>query len=354
MSALVSWPMRAPRLYLETRDGVREPVGGRGPRYWVVARELCRFVQVPLLAEATARQQLDALALQIERQSPFRETGHHFHLGTNLISLWLWDQGVALAAAAQVGVELERVRMVPETALLPKGTTGARLVETLTGVEGQSWMNGDLAASRWWPAVPDERSWIMFQRGASLPPEEIRPSVPAPLRLDWLERPWTRMPSLGARGLAGIDMRLVAAAAGVLIVAIYGYLGAEWLRIELDSRTAHTENVSLLKRADPIIDARSTALANEAVIAKLRKLDPLPGQLAIMAHVAEVIPRGEAFFTDWTFDRGQLQVTIASRRRLDAVYYVKSLEAVKGFTNVSAERAGSDFVLRVHLTVAPK
>ncbi|HUZ74926.1 MAG TPA: hypothetical protein VMU87_18220 [Stellaceae bacterium] len=354
MSSLTSWHARAPRLYLHTKDGVREPVGGRGPRYWIVARELCRFFPVPLLAEATARQQLDALALQIERQSPFRETGHHFHLGTNVISLWLWDQSAAHAAAEAIGVELDGMRMVPETALIPRGGTGARLVETLSGVEGQSWNNGDLAASRWWPTVPDDRSWVMFQRGASLPPDQITATAPMPLHLDWLDRPWTRMPSLGARGLAGIDMRLAAAIVGVLIVAVYGYLGAEWLRLTLDTHKARTESAELLRRVAPIIDARSTALTNEATIEKLRKLDPLPGQLSVMARVAEVLPHNDAYFADWTFDRGQLQVTIASRRRLDAVYFVKSLEAVRGFKNVSAERAYSDNSLRIHLTVEPK
>ncbi len=354
MSSPISWRRRAPRLYLHTKDGVRDPVGGSGPRYWIVARELCRFFQIPLMAEATVRQQLDALALQIERQSPFGETGHHFHLGTNFISLWLWDESVARAAAEATGVDLDGMRVVPETALLPRGGTGARLVATVNGVEGQSWSHGDLAASRWWPTVPDERSWVLFQRGAALPPDQITATIPTPLRLGWLDRPWTRMPSHGARALAETDMRLVAAVAAVLIVMVYGYLGAAWLRLTLDTRSARAESAEVLRRVAPIIEARSTALANEAAIDKLQKLDTMPGQLALMARIAKVLPRNEAFFTDWTFDRGQLQVTIAARRSLDAVYYVKSLEGVRGFTNVSAERSIGENTLRLHLTVEPK
>lgn len=200
------------------------------------------------MAEATVRQQLDALALQIERQSPFGETGHHFHLGTNFISLWLWDESVARAAAEATGVDLDGMRVVPETALLPRGGTGARLVATVNGVEGQSWSHGDLAASRWWPTVPDERSWVLFQRGAALPPDQITATIPTPLRLGWLDRPWTRMPSHGARALAETDMRLVAAVAAVLIVMVYGYLGAAWLRLTLDTRSARAESAEVLRQ----------------------------------------------------------------------------------------------------------
>jgi hypothetical protein len=266
----------------------------------------------------------------------------------------MWDQSVALAAAEAIGVELDRMRMMPETALMPRGDAGARLVETLSGVEAQSWSNGDLGASRWWPATPDDRSWVLFQRGASLPPDQITATAPTPLQLGWLDRPWTRMPSLGAGGLAGIDMRLLAAVVGALVVTIYGYFGAEWARLTLDTHKVRTESAEISSRVDPIIEARSMALTNESAIEKLMKLDPLPGQLSLMARFAAVLPHNDAYFADWTFDRGKLEVTVASSHRLDAVYFVKSLEAVRGFKNVSADRAYSDNTLRIHLTVEPK
>jgi hypothetical protein len=354
MSSLMPWRSRVPRLYLHMKDGVREPLGGRGTRYWVVARELCRVFQVPLLPEATVRQQLDALALQIDRLSPFQVTGHHFHLGSEFVCLWLWDQGAAQSAAEALGVQIDRMTVLPETALRPSGHDGMRLIETLGGVEGQSWSNGNLAASRWWSAPPDTRSWMLFQRGASLPPDRITATIPAARELGWLDRPWTRMPSLVTRGLAGVDLRLVAAAVGVLFIAAYGYGGAEWLRVRLDTAQARAENAQLLSGADPLIDARTTALANESAIAKLRQLDRFPGQISLMARVAAVLPHNETHFVDWSFDRGQLQLTVAADHRLDAVYFVKSLEAVDGFKNVSAERASNDNSLRIRLQVAPK
>lgn len=354
MSSLMPWRTRMPRLYLHMKDGVREPLGGRGTRYWVVARELCRVFQVPLLPEASVRQQLDALALQIDRLSPFQETGHHFHLGSEFICLWLWDQSAVQSAAEAIGVQLDRVRVLPETALRPSGLDGMRLVETLGGIEGQSWSNGNLAASRWWGAPPDMRSWMLFQRGASLPPDRIVATIPAPRELGWLDRPWTRMPAIGARGLAGLDLRLVAASVGILIVAAYGYGGAEWLRINLSTAQARAESAQLLNGVDPLLEARTTALANESTIDKLRQLDRFPGQIGLMAGVAAVLPHNDTHFVDWNFDRGQLQVTVAANHRLDAVYFVKSLEAVNGFKNVAAERANNDNTLRIRLLVAPK
>jgi hypothetical protein len=154
VAALVSRLSAAPRLYLHTTNGVREPVGRRGRRYWVVSRALCRFFKVPLAAEAAVSNQLDALALQVARLSPFAETGSHFHFTEDFVSLWLWDLQAVRNAGEAIGVDVARLWILPETALLPAAEEGVRLVRTIEGVEAQSWRKGSLVASRRWPALP--------------------------------------------------------------------------------------------------------------------------------------------------------------------------------------------------------
>ena len=354
VTALAVWPRSAPRLYLQTRAGVQEPSGGRGRRYWIVSRELCRFFRVPLLPEATVRQQLDALALQIRRLSPFAETGSHFHLGSDFISLWLWDQRAVREEADAIGVDFTQLRVLPETALVPHQDEGVRLVETLDGVEAQCWSKGALAASRWWPALPDDRAWTLFQRGASVLPDRLMATPTAALRLDWLDRPWTRMPAVSTYDLAQFDIRLAALGIGVALLIAYGYLGGEWLRLARDIHVVRAEYAQRLTATEPGLKARTTALDNEAAIARLQKLDRYPGELALMARVVGTMPQDGMHFVDWLFDRGQLQVTVAADVRLDAVFVIRSLERVRGFKSVAAERANSDNSLRIRMAVEPR
>jgi hypothetical protein len=354
LSSITRFGSTVPRLYLHTRNGVREPPPGRGRTYWVVARELCRFFRVPLLPGAAVKQQLDALALQTRRLSAYDETGSHCHFGADFISLWLWDQAFVRHAAEAIGVDISRLRVLPEGALVPSAAAGVRLIETLDGFEGQSWIDGGLAASRLWPAPPDDRAWVLFQRGASVPPDRITNTTPMAMQLDWLDRPWTRSRLSPALGLAQVNLPYVAAIAGAAILVAFGYFGSEWLRIERDIHTVKAQTAARSADVGPVVKARGTALADAAAADNLRKLDKFPSQLALMARIAEIMPQNETRFVEWAFERGQLQLTVAATHRLDALYFVKALQGIKGFTKVESERAFDENSLRLKLVVDPR
>jgi len=349
MSRLASQP----RMYLQRAGGIEEPVVARGRRYWAVSRSLCRFFKIPLLADASTGRQLEALRLQIERLSPFAETGSHFHFGENFINLWLWDSQVVGDAANEIGVDLRRASVLPESALQPPGE-GLRMIECLDGVEGQCWDRGSLVASRWWPTPPDSRSWVLFQRGAAVGPDRLTTDPPAAAALPWLARPWTNSRTDGWGGVVNIDMRFAAAAIAVLLVIGYAYLGAEWLRIISDRRSVERQIAAHSAEAAPATEARITALENAAAIRRLHQLDPYPSQLALMARVAEILPKNETHLTEWSYDRGQLEMTVGADHPLDSVFFVRALERVDRFTGVSVERAGGDNSLRIRLSVAPR
>jgi hypothetical protein len=354
LSRLIEQLTPAPLLYLQTAAGVEAPAGRRGRRYWVVSRGLCRFFAVPLLPEAAAARQRDALQLQIRRLSPFAETGSHCHFGEKFVSLWLWDQAAVREAAGAIGIDAARVKVLPEPALRPPAADGVRLVATLDGVEAQSWSEGAVAASRWWAAAPDARAWTLYQRGASLPPERLTASPPPPLSLPWLARPWTHDRQSATVDLGRIDMRLVAAGVAVLLFAGYGYLGAEWVHLENQLAQSRAQVAARSRAIDPILAARATALDNQAAIGRIRGFDRFPDQLTIMARVAGILPQNDAHFTDWDYEAGKLDLTIAADQPLDALYFVQSLERVHGFSGVGAERAGGDNSLRLRLTVDPQ
>lgn len=342
-----------PRLFFETEAGIEAPPAGRGRRYWIVARGRCRFFKVSLLPAASHARQLAALGLEAQRLSPFAETGWHLHLGGDFAAIWVWDQAATRAVAAAAGIDIARSRVVPEPAMQPPGDDGLRLVQTLDGVEAQYWSGGALAASRWWPKAPDGRAWLTFQRGAALAPDEIDPVPPQPQHLGWLTRPWTTARAAGSFGLTRIDTRIAAAALGAVILLAYAYQGAQWLRVERDVALLRQEIARRSQQIEPLLEARSRALDNQSAIRLLRDLAPFPSQLALMARITATLPADGARLTAWVYDRGQLELGIASPRPLDVVKLVRALEGLDHFKSVAAERTGTGNSLRLHVALDP-
>lgn len=341
-----------PRLYVQTPSGVEEPPPGRGRRVWLVARSLCRFFKVPLLPDAPRARQLEALGLEIARLSPFAETGSHYYLGRDFAGVWVWDQAAARAAGQAIGLDLTRLRVIPEPAMCPPLGDGVRLIEMVDGYEGQIWDESCLIASRWWRALPDRSSWIAFQRGGSLPPERFSEAVPIPQRLELLPQAWTRTRA-AAFNLAQLDMRLVAAGVVAAVAVAYAYQGAQWWRASAEVAGLANEVAQRSAAVEPVLKARTQALDNLAAIRVLHDLDRFPSQLTLMARVVQVLPRADIRFTEWLFDRGQLQLGIAAEQPLDVVKLVRSLEGIEHFKSVAAERTGTNNSLRLRLTVTP-
>jgi hypothetical protein len=244
--------------------------------------------------------------------------------------------------------------VLPEAALRPPAAEAVRLTECLDGVEGQYWSAGALSASRWWPRLPDERSWIMFQRGASVPPDRIDRAVPTPLRLGWLDRPWTRTRNAPGFDLSRLDLRLFAAALVVVMLAAYGYQGAEYVRVR-GNAAALARDVEMRSAAiDPILTARTGALDNLKAIRALHDLAPYPSQLALMARVAEFLPPDKSRLDDWLYDRGQLEISIADDQPIDVVRLVRSMEGSGYFREVAADRTGNNNTVRLRASVVPR
>jgi hypothetical protein len=351
LGVLAARASRGCRLYLQTADGVELPASGRGRRYWIVSRGLCRFFRVPLLAGADRARQLDAIALEVKRLSPFEQTGWHLHLGFGVAGVWLWDQQATQAVGTAIGVEVTRMRVLPEPALRPAESEAVRLVESLEGVEGQYWHDGGLSASRWWSRIPEEHAWVLFQRGASVPSDRISADVPIPLRLGWLDRPWTKTRNSRPFDLSRLDMRLVAAVVAMAVLGAYGYQGARYLHVTENARALAREVQERSATIEPILSARTRALDNLTAIRALHELDPFPSQLALMARAAEILPRDKSRFDDWLYDHGQLELSIAADQPLDVVRLVRSLEDSGYFRGVAADRAGNNNTVRLRGSV---
>ena len=71
----------------------------------------------------------------------------------------------------------------------------------------------------------------------------------------------------------------------------------------------------LEQTARPLLTARSQALDEAARIEALLGLDPYPGQLDLLARVAETLPKSDVVIKEWNFQNGKLRITLSSSRR---------------------------------------
>jgi hypothetical protein len=320
----------------------------------VVSRGLCRYHPIPRPEGAAGARWREALALEIARLSPFADTAWHLDAGTDHAGAWMWDRQAVAAAAAALGLDAERLRVVPETAMRPPQQDGLRVVAGLDGVEGQYWSEGRLMASRWWPDTPDTQSWTLFQRGAAVPPERFAPAPPPLQQLAWLPRPWTRSGPAGAWGLRQIGVARLTLLAAAAVLAVCAGLGGAALRLDHDIAGLRERIAARTAEASGSLDARNAAFANLAEIRRFRDFDRFPGQLEVMAELVRRLPPSETRFAEWSYDHGQLDLVVAADHPLDTVSLVRALAASPAFKDVAVERYGDQSALRIRLNVVPK
>jgi hypothetical protein len=317
----------------------------------VLSRALCRYRVFPLLDDSSPAKRLAAIDLKIAEWSPWPDTARLVHEDGKRIGVWIWDRAAVSAQIVAAGLRPERVTVMPETALQPRGTGGLRHVKTLDGSEGQWWQGGLLAASRWWPEPPDRGEWVRFQRAAGVPPDAASDGSSNPLVLDELPRPWLSGNTL--RSGASMGRRLAPAywalAAGyVLLIGVYAgqAIANQIVRNGVDADVAEAA-----KTAQPRVAERAEALSALDAVVRLQALSPYPTQLDLFVKLADILPRNGTKLTQWSFQAGELEFTVVAPTGIEAPAYVKVLQNVPGFADVSAEHVGNDKTLKVKLRV---
>ena len=84
------------------------------------------------------------------------------------------------------------------------------------------------------------------------------------------------------------------------------------------------------------MQARGQALDHLMRINTLRALAKYPGQLALMAKVAGVLPQDKSYLKDWDFQAGQLKITIASTSDISTTFLIGVLQQAGPFRDVKA------------------
>ncbi len=303
---------------------------GRG-ELQCVARALCRFRWLPYDAVPPAERRA-YLRLQLLAWSPFGDNGYAVAGGRDGAMAFAWDQRAFEQRAQAAGLPAQPARTLPETMLRPAHDDGLVLQACSTGVEGQFWRSRQLRSSRWWPEAPDAAAWMNFQRSAGVPADAQQPEPPA-LPPDagaaWLDAPWAPVTSLNAL-IERARLRTHALAAvllAALLLPTLWLLHANWA-VAQQLEALQAEKAELTLQAQPVLTARSQAMAALAGLDALAAAVSHADALTLLAHVAALLPGDGSRIRKLEMDGGgrRLRLVLAVPAGTARIAYVRALE----------------------------
>lgn len=307
----------------------------------MLSRALCLFQRLDL-GNVPTRGREDALRLKLRQWSPFPDTAEYVVWRGRQALVWIWDAAWQQARAEASGSR--PVRVLPETLLYPPAADGVRLVRCLEGLEGQYWRDALLWDSHWWPEAPSTAAWWRFQRGCGA----LLSPPPAPEEMRWMATPWGR--SRGRYRWDARGQRSGIIALLVMLACVVGWqAGASWKWRQANA--ALRERIAALEgQAEPVLKLREQALAYREVVDRLLRLRAYPGQLELMAMVADNLPGQERRLREWQYNLDSLEFVVADPA-VEPRQYVEALQAVPQFTEVAAEagRETGQWRLRLRL-----
>lgn len=293
----------------------------------MLARSVSRYRFFDLSA-VPAAEQLAALRGQLAAWQPVEQPRYWVQ--------WLAGRACVHAVPAELLADLPaRATVWPESCLNAPLPDGLRLVACVEGFEGQSWRDGLLRTSQWWPAVPGGEDWIAFVRAsgaAPLPcPEPQTPEWAAPrLRVQPLER-LSQAVLAPARTLVGACL--------LVLLGLTAYTAhAGWAAYQAAAAAAQ-ELADLRAQAQPVTRARDRATAVLATLEATAKPLWAPQPLEVLEHLARQLPK-EVLLKEFDLQGLEVRVLLEAPAELARSQLLAALESGEWFSRVT-EQAGA-------------
>jgi len=302
------------RRWLAPEVGRVQAGGPFGPREAVVPRRACTHFRLPLPALAAAGRAA-ALDLAVRRVAPGPEPRYAAVWQGGVAQVWVLDAQAAADAR-------ETERLVAESSLLPAPAQpdGVRLLAVAGAVEGQAWREGQLVASRCWPAPPSPAAWALFLRAAGLPAANDGPpplEAPAPAAQPWGQPTarWRWAPAqLEAAFWRGSALLLGLLLGWPLVAALLWGSASAWQAQRL---------AELREASAPLIAAREQAEQAQARLDALARLAAGPVDAALLADLRERLPPEDRLL-GWLRDGNRLHIELRAASA-DPRRYVQAL-----------------------------
>jgi hypothetical protein len=302
----------------------------------LVSRGRCRFGRFDL-SRVPAAKRGAALALQLGEWSPFTDFDHAVAWTPGgRAMVWCWDQS-ALQGAWLAASSTRMPPAVPESALRPPAADGGvRLLKGIDGFEAQSWHEGELVTSRWWPSLPSDGDARMFLRDAGLAASDVGHWL-TPQDLPLAQRPWAPLTRAGRSGESGgLAESAVYALLLTSVLIPASVLGVDESRLRRAQVQVTDELQRESERSKAVLDARNAALTAVDQAQTLIDLQPYPPPLMQMSAVATELPAAATTnLREWQMTDGKLRVLFESPAgEISGAEHVRALERAALFDDV--------------------
>lgn len=311
---------------------------------WVLARRFCAYQWFDAGRVPAARRSI-FVRTAVQRWAPFVDAQTHIEWRGAQAMVWAWSQaGIALADDT---IATPR-RVLPESVLI--GTPqieGSELIALDEGVEGRVWRDGLLVASRWWAQTPELDAWNLFRRGAGLAPVPELPPVQVPAAL----LPWQQARRASWSELLGRHRALVANLVLALLVAAFAFPSAGALRLLVANAAVQREIAAQDEGLQAILNARESAERDAQVVEALLALRPPQTQIALLDHVAEILPAPSSSLLEWRQPNPEVLEVLIQTDRPNLRALVEAMQASDWFADVTAEVGREPNTVRVRARV---
>ena len=271
--------------------------------------------------------------------APFDQSDYRVVMRGDTAFAWAWDRVAAREQLEQAGAPAD-ARLWPEPLLRERPLAdGVNTLHALEGFEAQLWRGGELLASRWWSAVPDDDEWARWCRalpaGQPAGADCARPDQAMP---GWCA-PWATVQDLD--GLTSARSRierltLLAGIAGLVgLSAAQAHLAwaAQVQRRELGAQAQRLAAVSA-----PLLATRKQALdllgEAQALSQQLVALQPLE----VLQHLAERLPPRGVQLKELELAGPRLRIALEATADVARATLVKDLQAAGWFQQVTEVR----------------
>jgi len=308
---------------------------------WVLSRALVLYELVDL-RNVSKEDRPKALKFQIEKKSPFGNTGFHVEWQKELAMVWFWNKNQCQKAIDEQAIEVFEV--LPETILRAKTENdGLAILPTLDdGFDLQFWVKGVMLSSSWQANAPSEQTLKLFLNGITRVASfefEYPNAIQSEIFNTSISRTKWSTDKNNTELFKGLNFE--PALALLILTTSLGYI--QWqviANIKANSALEETESSieQAFEQAGPIADARDKSLLYQQQLEDTLQIIDFPDQLKLMSVFGQLINRKQGVLKEWRFSLNKLQLTIESKSN-NALEYVNEIQVMPIVTSVSTEPA---------------
>lgn len=322
------------RRFVQSAEKIETPQNRFGALQWILSRPMYRF-QTFDLSQVPAKNRAQALRLELAQWTPFSVSDYYVGWHGSQALVWAWDAVKVKQSIVSQGLKPQRVHILPESVLQTPVGNGLALSLCHVGYEGQLWRKAQLERSRWWPQLPSQEEWLMFQRDAGISPGEQQSQTPTPLVSQFNYKSWVSETGSDENRALQRERLIIALCVLSLLLPTFWY-GAGWYKLQKRIAQLNIQQVQLQREAEPVVQSRRSALDYLARINSLRALAVYPEQLTLMEKIAEVLPQDKSYIKDWDYQSGQLKITITSTSDISTAFLIGALQQADAFRDIKA------------------